>query len=74
MFLATSLGISFIQIVWKTLRQKPMRLSDLDRLLSILENPLQLGCVNLISRTPIPFLCALVFWCLPIAMIFRRVR
>lgn len=70
LLLAASLGISFVQIVWKLLRVRPVRLGDLDDLLSVLSNPLQLGRVRLLWRAPVPFLCAIVFWCLPIAMLF----
>ncbi|PCH05811.1 Hypothetical protein PENO1_017430 [Penicillium occitanis (nom. inval.)] len=70
LFLAAALGISFVQIVWKLLRVQPIQLGDLDNLLSVLSNPLQLGRVNLFWRAPVPFLCAIVFWCLPIAMVF----
>lgn len=70
LLLAAALGISFVQMVWKILRVRSMQLGDLDRLLSVLGNPLQLGRVTLLWRAPIPFLCAFLFWCLPIAMIF----
>jgi hypothetical protein len=70
MLLAAALGISFVQIVWKLLRVRPMQLGDLDRLLSVMGNPLQLGRIDLFWRVPIPFLCAVLFWCLPIAMVF----
>ncbi|OKL61050.1 hypothetical protein UA08_03129 [Talaromyces atroroseus] len=70
MLLAAALGISFVQIVWKLLRVRPMQLGDLDKLLSVLGNPLQLGRIGLFWRVPIPFLCAVLFWCLPIAMVF----
>jgi hypothetical protein len=70
LLLAASLGISFVQIVWKLLRVRPIQLGDLDSLLSVLSNPLQLGRVSLFWRAPVPFLCATVFWCLPIAMVF----
>lgn len=70
LLLAASLGISFVQMVWKLLRVRPIQLGDLDNLLSILSNPLQLGRVSLFWRAPVPFLCAVVFWCLPIAMVF----
>jgi hypothetical protein len=70
LLLAASLGISFVQIVWKLLRVRPIQLGDLDHLLSVLSNPLQLGRVSLFWRAPVPFLCAILFWCLPIAMVF----
>lgn len=70
LLLAASLGISFVQMVWKLLRSRPIQLGDLDHLLSVLSNPLQLGRVSLFWKAPIPFLCAIVFWCLPIAMVF----
>lgn len=70
LFLAASLGISFVQIVWKLLRVQPIQLGDLDNLLSVLSNPLQLGRFRLFWKAPVPFLCAIVFWCLPLAMVF----
>ncbi|KAF7593527.1 hypothetical protein BBP40_011255 [Aspergillus hancockii] len=70
MFLAAALGISFIQMLWKELRARPMRLYDLDSLLSILSNPLYLGRISLVAAAPFPFLCALFCWCIPIAMVF----
>ncbi|EEA28940.1 hypothetical protein EYB25_000151 [Talaromyces marneffei] len=70
LLLAASLGISFVQIVWQLLRVKPIQLGELDGLLSVLSNPLQLGRVSLFWRAPVPFLCAIAFWCLPIAMVF----
>ncbi|RAL00769.1 uncharacterized protein BO80DRAFT_425198 [Aspergillus ibericus CBS 121593] len=69
-FLAAALGMSFIQMLWKDLRARPMRIGDLDSFLSVLTNPLYLGQVQLIGVAPIPFICALICWCIPIAMIF----
>ncbi|PYI10993.1 hypothetical protein BO78DRAFT_160813 [Aspergillus sclerotiicarbonarius CBS 121057] len=69
-FLAAALGMSFIQMLWKDLRVRPMRIGDLDCFLSVLTNPIYLGRVQLLGIAPIPFICALICWCIPIAMIF----
>ncbi|KAL3257833.1 hypothetical protein ABHI18_006503 [Aspergillus niger] len=69
-FLAAALGMSFIQMLWKDLRARPMRIGDIDSFLSVLTNPLYLGNVKLLAVAPIPFVCALICWCIPIAMIF----
>ncbi|GKZ30031.1 hypothetical protein AbraIFM66950_007551 [Aspergillus brasiliensis] len=69
-FLAAALGMSFIQMLWKDLRARPMRVGDIDSFLSVLTNPLYLGNVQLLAVAPIPFICALICWCIPIAMIF----
>ncbi|RAK93385.1 hypothetical protein BO79DRAFT_284039 [Aspergillus costaricaensis CBS 115574] len=69
-FLAAALGMSFIQMLWKDLRARPMRIGDIDAFLSVLTNPLYLGNVQLLTVAPIPFICALICWCIPIAMIF----
>ncbi|RAL13948.1 uncharacterized protein BO97DRAFT_387983 [Aspergillus homomorphus CBS 101889] len=68
--LAAALSMSFIQILWKDLRVRPMRIGDLDSFLSVLTNPLYLGRLRLLGAAPLPFLCALLAWCIPIAMIF----
>ncbi|PYH89978.1 hypothetical protein BO71DRAFT_402596 [Aspergillus ellipticus CBS 707.79] len=69
-FLVAAMGLAFIQTLWKGLRVRPMRIGDLDSFLSVLTNPLYLGQVQLVRAAPIPFLCALICWCIPIAMIF----
>ncbi|PWY84750.1 hypothetical protein BO70DRAFT_423730 [Aspergillus heteromorphus CBS 117.55] len=69
-FLAAALGLAFVQMLWQGLRVRPMRVGDLDAFLSVLANPLYLGQLQLLRVAPIPFLCALVCWCLPIAMVF----
>ncbi|PWY96004.1 hypothetical protein BO94DRAFT_530727 [Aspergillus sclerotioniger CBS 115572] len=69
-FLAAALGMSFIQMLWKDLRARPMRIGDLDCFLSVLTNPIYLGRIQLLGVAPIPFICALICWCIPIAMIF----
>ncbi|OJJ50258.1 hypothetical protein ASPZODRAFT_35422, partial [Penicilliopsis zonata CBS 506.65] len=70
MFLAAALGMAFIQMLWKLLRAQAMRVGDIDTLLSVLSNPLKLTHVHLMGQAPFLFLCAVVCWCLPIAMIF----
>ncbi|KAI9927244.1 hypothetical protein ASPWEDRAFT_46700 [Aspergillus wentii DTO 134E9] len=69
-FLTAALGIAFIQMLWKDLRVRAMRVSDLDSFLSVLANPFYLGRFSLISQAPFPFLCALLCWLIPVAMIF----
>ena len=69
-FLAASLGMSFTQILWKSLRERPMRLRDIDSFMSVLANPLYLCNLQLVVASPVPFLCAVVAWCIPIAAIF----
>ncbi|PYH71847.1 uncharacterized protein BO88DRAFT_384338 [Aspergillus vadensis CBS 113365] len=48
-FLAAALGMSFIQMLWKDLRARPMRIGDIDSFLSVLTNPLYLGNVQLLA-------------------------
>ncbi|KAF9895119.1 hypothetical protein FE257_000021 [Aspergillus nanangensis] len=68
--LASAVGIAFAQLLWKDLRVRAMRIDDIDSLSSILSNPLYLGSARLLFQSPLPFLCALFCWCIPIAMIF----
>ena len=68
--LVASFLCSFTQILWQLLRAKPLKISTIDSLFSVVSNPFRLTYSDVFLRTPVLWLCAALHWCIPIAMIY----
>jgi hypothetical protein len=68
--LILALSYSMTQILWYLLRSYSMRLSTIDSLFSITTSPSNLCSRDVVRNAPLMCLCALVRWCIPVAMIY----
>ncbi|KAI5816085.1 hypothetical protein BZA77DRAFT_67895 [Pyronema omphalodes] len=68
--LGAALGTAFTQRLWRLYRKRPMRLTTIDLLYTVLQNPLNLLRPSLIRNAKLEFIFALACWCIPIVTIF----
>jgi len=68
--LVAAVGIAFWQSFWHTIRHKELPVKSIDSVFGVLVNPLQFFDRNLLLKTPLLFIMALIAWCLPLTAIF----
>ncbi|KAE9380973.1 hypothetical protein N431DRAFT_477780 [Stipitochalara longipes BDJ] len=68
--LKVSLATTFAQLIWNTFRKCFIKLSTIDNLFGILNDPLSLFSWDAMHTMPLGILLALLFWAIPIATIF----
>jgi hypothetical protein len=68
--LTASLSAAFIQRLWSLFRAKPMKVSTIDSLLSLLQSPLKLFHMNVLWHARLEWIFALFCLCIPIATVF----
>jgi hypothetical protein len=68
--LVTSVAISFYQRCWFSLQRVAVTVDCIDALFGILQNPLRFLSRELLVKTKIVTVLALICWCLPLSAIF----
>src|SRR5438477_4415400 len=68
--LVASVGTAFAQEFWFIIRRKALDINCIDKVFSVLRNPLSFFSTSFISKTPLLFVTAIVCWYIPISAIF----
>ena len=68
--LVAAVGIAFCQRLWYSARRSALQIQSLDAMFGVLANPLKFVNADLILRTKLLFLMAVIAWILPIPAIF----
>ena len=68
--LGCALLVSLTQLLWQKFRARVLKVSTIDALLSINFDPSSLADVDVLLNAPLLCLCAVLYWCLPLAMIY----
>jgi len=68
--LVAAVGIAFCQRFWYSARRSSLQIRSLDAMFGVLINPLKFFNADLLLRTKVLFIMAVIAWILPIAAIF----
>jgi|SRR5271163_222859 len=68
--LVAAVAIAFWQRFWYSARRTALQIQSLDAMFGVLVNPLKFFNADLILRTKVLFIMAVIAWILPIAAIF----
>lgn len=68
--LSASLATTFTQHMWRVMRRRALRVSSIESLHGVLDNPILLGEWRVLATTPILYGMAVVIWLLTIAVLF----
>jgi hypothetical protein len=68
--LVASIGVCYVQCLWRTLRQQVMEVQFIEELFQIRANVLRLVNPTILRYTPHLFLIAIASWLIPIATIY----
>jgi hypothetical protein len=68
--LCGSLTIAFTQYLWRLMRIKTVKISSIELLFKITQNPFLLALPEVVKTAPPLFILALFTWLLPIAITF----
>ena len=68
--LLSGVGVAFSQQFWYSVRREELQLGSLDAMFGLLQNPLRAFNKDIISKTKILLVIAIISWVTPIASIF----